>query len=211
MELNSIKFLYLCKFEFFNVCFMKKIVVLSFLCFLTLNSCIIQKRYHLKGFQISKLGSSKKVKTSAKKENTTLNFVENTFVKTELVHSKTINQKSRNVITTSVSSEYQPELQETNGKALISLHSAIPLDNRALCINGTSQFGSTKSARVSDDSKLEKTEFIQRSTPKSIQQQKITPAKMPLWKQALIALSVLVVLIGLYIALVFSEIFAFGN
>ena len=190
---------------------MKKIVVLSFLCFLTLNSCIIQKRYHLKGFQISKLGSSKKVKISAKKENTTLNFVENTFVKTELVHSKTINQESRNVITTSLSTEYLPELQETNGKAVINLHSAIPLDNQALSINGTSQFGSTKITRVTDDSKLEKTEFIQRSTPKSIQQQKITPAKMPLWKQAVIALSVLVVLIGLYIALVFSEIFAFGN
>jgi preprotein translocase subunit SecF len=190
---------------------MKKIVVLSFLCFLTLNSCIIQKRYHLKGFQISKLGASKKVKTSAKKENTTLNFVEKASVKTELVHSKTINQESRNVITTSVSSEYQPELPETNGKAVISLHSAIALDNKTHRINDISQVGSTKSALVIDDSQLKKTEFKQRSTPKSIHQQKITPAKMPLWKQAVIALSVLVVLIGLYIALVFSEIFAFGN
>ncbi len=211
MELNSIKFLYLCTFEFFNLCFMKKIVVLSFLCLLTLNSCIIQKRYHLKGFQISKLGSSKKIKTSAKKENATLNFMENTSIKTELVHSKTINQESRNVITTSVSSEYQPELPETNGKDLISLHSAIPLDNKAHRIKDISELGSTKVTRVTDHSQLEKTEFKQLSTPKLIQQQKITPAKMPLWKQAVIALSVLVVLIGLYITLVFSEIFAFGN
>jgi hypothetical protein len=184
---------------------MKKIVVLSFLCFLTLNSCIIQKRYHLKGFQISKLGSSKKVKTSAKKENTTLNFVEKASVKTELVHSKN-NQESRNPIASDVSFEYQPELQETNGKALISLHSAIPLDNKAHRINDISQFGSTKTARVTDDSLLEKTEFKQRTTPKSIHQQKITPAKMPFWKQAVIALSVLVVLMGLYVALVFSEL-----
>ena len=58
---------------------------------------------------------------------------------------------------------------------------------------------------------LQQTELKQRSNPKSIHQQKIRPAKMPLWKQAVIALSVLVVLIGLYIVLVFSEIFAFGN
>jgi hypothetical protein len=171
-----------------------------------LNSCIIQKRYHLKRFQISKLGSSKKVKTSAKKENTTLNFVEKASVKTEIVYSKTINQESRNPIASDVSFEYQPELQETNGKAVISLHSAIPLDNKAHRINDISQFGSTKTARGTDDSLVEKTVFKQRSTPKSIHQQKITPAKMPLWKQAVIALSVLVVLIGSYVALVFSGI-----
>jgi preprotein translocase subunit SecF len=34
---------------------------------------------------------------------------------------------------------------------------------------------------------------------------------MPLWKKAVIALSVVVGVIGLYIALVFSEVFAFGN
>ena len=190
---------------------MKKIVVLSFLCFLTLNSCIIQKRYHLKGFQISKSGVGKKVKISPRKENATLNFVENVALKSELIHSKKINQESRKTITPSGSFEYQPELQETNRKAHVSLNTSIPLANQANNKKSTNQFGSTKIIRISDQSQLQQTELKQGSNPKSIHQQKITPAKMPLWKQAVIALSVLVVLIGLYIALVFSEIFAFGN
>ncbi len=190
---------------------MKKIVVLSLLCFLTLNSCIIQKRYHLKGFQISKSGVGKKVKISPRKENATLNFVENVALKSELIHSKKINQESRKTITPSGSFEYQPELQETKRKAHVSLNTSIPLANQANNKKSTNQFGSTKIIRISDQSQLQQTELKQGSNPKSIHQQKITPAKMPLWKQAVIALSVLVVLIGLYIALVFSEIFAFGN
>ncbi len=190
---------------------MKKIIVLSFLCYISLTSCVIQKRYHLKGFQISKTTTGNKVKFSAKKKNTKLTFVENAKLNTKLNHSKKVNQESKNHQNSHVSLEQQSELQEINQKASVSLNASIPLENQIHNKNVSSQFVFAKHTRVSDHSQLQKTEFKQLSTAKSIQEHKITPSKMPLWKKAVIALSVVVGVIGLYIALVFSEVFAFGN
>jgi preprotein translocase subunit SecF len=190
---------------------MKKIIALSFLCFISLTSCVIQKRYHLKGFQISKTTTGNKVKFSTKKKNTTLTFVENAKLNTKLDHSKKVNQEFKNHQSSHVSLDQQPELQVINQKTSVSLSATSPLENRIQNKNVSSQFVFAKNTQVSDYSQLQKTEFKQLSTSKSIDEHKVTPSKMPLWKKAVIALSVVVGLISLYIALVFSEVFAFGN
>ena len=172
---------------------MKKLVVLSFLCFLTLNSCIIQKRFPLRVFQICNIEVDKKVEVSAKIAKT--NFVEKAPLNTKLVDSKK-NQKSKKQITSPVSFEYQPELQETNGLVCVSLNSTIPIDNQTHRINDNSQFGSSKIPQVTDHSQLEKTELKPLSTPKAIQEQKNEPAKNP-WRTILIVFIALVSVIGI--------------
>lgn len=188
---------------------MKKIIALSFLCFISLTSCVIQKRYHLKGFQISKTTTGNKVKFSAKKKNTTLTFVENAKLNTILDHSKKVNQESKNHQSSHVNIDQQSELQEINQMGPVSLNANSPLENRIQNKNFSSHSVAAKNTLISGYSQLQKTEFKQLSTSKSIDEHKAS--KMPLWKKAVIALSVVVGLIGLYIALVFSEVFAFGN
>ena len=175
---------------------MKKLVVLSFLCFLTLNSCIIQKRFPLRVFQICNIEVDKKVEVSAKIAKA--NFVEKAPLNTKLVDSKK-NQKSKKQITSPVSFEYQPELQETNELVCVSLNSTIPIDNQTHRINDNSQFGSSKIPQVTDHSQLEKTEMDEDSTPKAIQEQKNEPAKNP-WRTLLIV----------FIALVSVIVISFG-
>jgi hypothetical protein len=181
---------------------MRKIVVLSFLCFLTLSSCIIQKRYHLKGYQISKINANKKVKISAKNENTTL--------RSKLVPSKKI-QESRKLLSPTVSVEYQSQREDTTKKTHVSLNTILPLVNQTQKKIGTSELGTVKTSLAKDRTQLEKNEFNYSSTPKSLTKQTNLPPKMPFWKQAVIFFSALVVLIGLYVLLVFTEVFAFGN
>jgi hypothetical protein len=171
---------------------MKKLVVLSFLCFLTLNSCIIQKRFPLRVFQICNIEVDKKVEVSAKIAKT--NFVEKAPLNTKLVDSNK-NQKSKKQITSPVSFEYQPELQETNGLVCASLNSTIPIDNQTHRINDNSQFGSSKIPQLTDHSQLEKTELKPLSTSKAIQEQKNKTAKNPSWFIYTIALVLIGVLV----------------
>ncbi len=171
---------------------MKKLVVLSFLCFLTLNSCIIQKRFPLRVFQICNIEVDKKVEVSTKIAKTS--FVEKAPLNTKLVDSNK-NQKSKKQITSPVSFEYQPELQETNGLVCASLNSTIPIDNQTHRINDNSQFGSSKIPQLTDHSQLEKTELKPLSTSKAIQEQKNKTAKNPSWFIYTIALVLIGVLV----------------
>lgn len=190
---------------------MKKIIALSFLCFISLTSCVIQKRYHLKGFQISKTTTGNNDKFSTKKKNTTLPFVENTKLQTKLDHSKKVNQESKNHQSSHISFDQQSELQEINQKTPVSLCTTTPLENRIQNKNVSSQFVAAKNTLVSDHSQIQKTEFKQLSMSKSIQEYKVTPAKMPLWKKAVIFLSVIVFLFLLHMVIALSGVLAFGN
>lgn len=181
---------------------MRKIVFLTFLCFLTLSSCIIQKRYHLKGYQISKISANKKVKISAKNKNATF--------RAKLVPSKK-NQESRKLLSPNVSIEYQCQIEDTTRKVHVSLNTVLPLDNQTQKSIVNSDVGIVKTSLAADRTQLEKTEFNYSSTSKSLTSQTNLPPKMPFWKQAVIFFSALVVLIGLYVLLVFTEVFAFGN
>jgi preprotein translocase subunit SecF len=172
-----------------------------------LANCSIEKKYHLKGYNFTKrkytkVHFNKSAKNHAAigsyKLNKSLNSRTNDFftkTKNEKnnivnIHESINDHKTNAIPNVSQDKEINCAFEEVNTNPFQSNLASNHLENQKSVNNG-------------------ELKHI-KETPKK---ENINPSvkKLPLWKQALIALSVLILLIGLYIALVFSEIFAFGN
>jgi preprotein translocase subunit SecF len=171
-----------------------------------LANCSIEKKYHLKGYNFTKRKYSKiHLKKSAKNHAEIASY--------QL--KKSLYSKTNDFFTVTKNENNNVQIDEPTNNLIKKSIPIISHDKEKNCAFEEIKINSFQSSLAPNHFRNHQSLNItepnhSKETPNK---ENVDPSvkKLPLWKQALIALSVLVLLIGLYIALVFSEIFAFGN